>query len=392
MSTKNILWTLVFLTALFLGGCGGGGGGDGSSATGSGTLSVTLVDASPPGFLAIYVTVDRIDIHRPDGESWETVLTPHKTVNLLDLVNGVQEELGATDLAAGPVTQMRLVLGGTSDGSLNILGETHPSANYLIDDQDPPNYKDLKVPSGLQTGIKLVANFNIASGGITNIVLDFDAAKSVIMAGASGKCILKPVIKVLAGALEVNGTVVDGSQAPLEGVLVTAQATDPGAPDEGDRVVVEASTLTDAGGGYTLFLNPGIYNLVAYRGAEEIASVLTSFGPGCATIDLTSAQMLTEDFTLLAKTLLGEVEGTVDIQGAPPDQHAVLSFRQNSAACGSDIEVASLNIADGGTYNSLYLPEGPYRLVGSTEGRPSVGGDLTVIYNTVTTGDVTFPP
>jgi len=390
MIGKIVSKGLIILAAiLFLGGCGGSDSG----SAGSGTLSVTLVDASPPGFSAIYVTVAQVDVHPADGDGWMTALTPGITVNLLDLVNGVQEQLGATELEAGPYTQLRLILGESPDDGLNLLGDPHPFANYFIDDQDPANVQELKVPSGLQTGIKLVGGFNIASGGTTNLVLDFNAAKSVVMAGASGKALLKPVIKVVAGALEVNGTVTDDSQPPLplEGVLVSAQTTDPVAADEANQVIVVASTLTDAAGGYTLFLNPGTYNLVAYRGAEEIASVLSAFGPDCAPVDLTVVQFLSQDFSLAATTLLGEVAGAVTITGAQPDQHAVLSFRQLPGTCGENIEVASLNVVDGGTYNSVFLPEGGYRLVGATEGKPTQAVDLNVTYNSVVVGDLNFP-
>ena len=49
-----------------------------------------------------------------DDQNWEPVASPDKTYNLLDLTNGVREELGIADLEAGDYTQMRLLLSTAS--------------------------------------------------------------------------------------------------------------------------------------------------------------------------------------------------------------------------------------------------------------------------------------
>lgn len=51
---------------------------------------------------------------------------PDKTVNLLELINGVLSELGIAERATGHHTQMRLILGDQPDDSLNLLSEPHP--------------------------------------------------------------------------------------------------------------------------------------------------------------------------------------------------------------------------------------------------------------------------
>ena len=58
-------------------------------------------------------------------------------------------------------------------------------------------WHEMKVPSGYESGIKLVRTFTITEGDITELILDFDAAKSIVKAGNSGKYILKPTIKVI---------------------------------------------------------------------------------------------------------------------------------------------------------------------------------------------------
>jgi hypothetical protein len=155
-----------------------------------------MVDAGLPGLAGVYVTVGHIDVH-PQGGNWKTVLIPQTTVNLLELVNGVQVSLGMTDLPAGPYTELRMMLGGIPDDTLNLLATPHPYANYLIDESG--RVQELAVQEGLQTGIKLAGSFNIASGRTTMLVLEFDAAQSLVRTGSSGEYLLKPAIKVMTG-------------------------------------------------------------------------------------------------------------------------------------------------------------------------------------------------
>ena len=117
MKIKNLqklfgyLLCLTFI--LLLAACGGGGSSDGQ-----GTLSTSLTDSSSDEYKAVYVTIDRIDVHHDDSGDWETVATPGTTYNLLELVNGVVEQLGEVLLDSGHYTQMRLIIGDTPDQSL----------------------------------------------------------------------------------------------------------------------------------------------------------------------------------------------------------------------------------------------------------------------------------
>jgi hypothetical protein len=190
-------WLAMVAGALLLSGCPNP---DPPSA--AGTLSVRMVDAGLPGLAGVYVTVGHIDVH-PQGGNWKTVLVPQTTVNLLELVNGVQVSLGLTDLPAGPYTELRLVLGTIPDDSLNILAAPHPYANYLIDESG--RVQELAVHGGLQTRIELADSFNIDSGRTTMLVLDFDAAHSLVRAGSSGEYLLKPAIKVMTGSTRTGG-------------------------------------------------------------------------------------------------------------------------------------------------------------------------------------------
>jgi len=342
--------------------CGGNGGSGagtvGEPGGGVGTLSLGLIDAPFQDVKAVYVTVDEVLAHE-DGGRWTTVADPDRTVNLLELVNGVRAQLGLTQLGAGRYTQLRMIIGLAPDDGLNLHAKKHPYANYVVDESDA--YHPLKVPSGVQSGIKVVHGFTIQPGVITELVLDFDAARSVVKAGNSGKWLLKPRLKVL----EIKAAaLVGGLVTPVDrnGARVTAQVFDPSAADPRDRVIVESGTTTDAGGLYTLFVSPDRYNLVARKAGHRT---------DCVTVDAARGGAFRENFAL-SGIASGFVTGQVVVGGADPEVHVTLSFRQ-SAICRKstirqDIEVESVNVANTARYVQP-LPIGSYRVVAWTSGR-----------------------
>ena len=148
--------------------------------------------------MRFFVTIKEVQVcKRADSEvaesEWITVEgLEYQTFDLLNLINGAEAYLGTNDqLSSGTYNQMRLIL-----GDINTMDPDDPEL--------PPHYvlvngtrQVLKIPSGYQTGIKLVHPFEIVEGRTTGLILDFDVAKSVVKAGNSGKYILKPTIKVI---------------------------------------------------------------------------------------------------------------------------------------------------------------------------------------------------
>ena len=369
---KLWMWIVSSLFILILTDCG--------VVIDTGTLSLSLSDATTAEYNAVYVTIEEVQVHADEGGSWQRVASPNRTYNLLDLVNGVREQLGITELETAHYTQMRLIIGKTSDNSINLLSESHPYANYIIDNAD--TYYELKIPSGYQTGVKIVHGFDITENQTTELILDFDASRSIVKAGNSGKWLLKPTIKVLDTADHsiISGTVI---ATDAEGVLVSAQVYNPGAVDEKDIVVIQASTIVDENGSYMIFLHPGTYNIVAYK---------DGYNPDCAKITLASNSSYIQDFSLNAASS-GEITVTVSIADGSEEQYVTLSFRQ-SAQCEGNledeiIEVQSLNIANNTQY-ILNLPEGAYSAVASTYSKVTQTHGIDILANTQTVLDITF--
>jgi len=214
---KALTWLTAALLALFIAACGGSGGGGGAGAAPApGSLGVSLTDAPACGFDAVNVTVVKVRAHQSSSASdtdsgWTDItLSPARKINLLSLTNGVLDNLGTTPLAAGHYTQLRLVLDpNTAAGLSNSVLPTGGVETALI------------TPSAVQSGIKLVNQFDVASGQRVDLVLDFDACKSVVRRG-NGTYALKPVIKVSPFVLNgINGFVDTALLA--SGVMVTAQ-------------------------------------------------------------------------------------------------------------------------------------------------------------------------
>jgi hypothetical protein len=244
---NNLKMVLGGLAVASLAACGGGGG---TSTADSGTLRLALTDAPACGYDAVNVTIQKVRVHQNsnasdnDGGWSEIVLNPARRVNLLDLQNGVLEELGQTPLPTGKYTQLRLVLADNSGaGAL---------ANSVVLTSDKSEVA-LKTPSGQQSGVKTNINIDIGANQMADFVLDFDACKSVVAAGNSGQYLLKPVVTVIPNYVSgVAGFVNPG--------IVASGYTNVSLQQAG--LVVKATTPDSAGKFLLRPVAPGSYTLV----------------------------------------------------------------------------------------------------------------------------------
>lgn len=210
---------LGLLGAGLLVACGGSGG------TPTGTLKLAMTDAPACGYDHVYVTVNKIRVHpsaTADGTEllgWRELSIPAQRIDLLSLTNGVLQELGSLPLPAGNYQQLRLVL---ADNPAN-PSAANPLANALVrsgSDTEIP----LTTPSAQQSGFKLQARFDVQSGQVADMVLDFDACRSIVKAGASGRYNLKPVVAVIPRLTTAIEGYVDPALA--SGVVVSTRDPD----------------------------------------------------------------------------------------------------------------------------------------------------------------------
>jgi len=375
-----ILFMFTALFTIMLSGCGGGGSthsDGGSSSDSTGTVAVSLTDATTDTYAAVYISIDRVEVRSvnaaADEAEWETVATTPATTNLLELVNGVRQKLGETTLKEGIYTQMRLILDTEPVSGENILGEPHPFAHYTIA-SDTNTITELKVPNALSSGIKLNSVFSISGGETTDVVIDFDASRSVVETG-SDKHLLRPVLKAFepqASASLSGGVAQSDTQDTLEGCYISAQ--NPIQPEEGEELIAPSGgTLSDTQGQYSLRLEPGdLYLILAYKHGYQAQCF------GIESQDADAAYTL--DFTLdKLLTAAGVVSGEVSVSGQDADsRYATIQVRrnllcqnENGSSENHAVIIKSVNIAHNNHYR-LELPPGQYRILAFAPEYPDI--------------------
>jgi hypothetical protein len=157
-------------------------------------IEVWLTD-DPGDYQEVNVDVQGVEIHSNDTESdkgWKALEVTPKVYDLLKLANGEETFLGDLELPGGRLSQIRLKLG--EGNSVTVDGQVYP----------------LNTPSAQQSGLKVKIDKVLTEGIAYKIILDFDAAKSVVETGA-GTYILKPVIRAIT---EANGGSISGKVEP----------------------------------------------------------------------------------------------------------------------------------------------------------------------------------
>jgi len=154
-------------------------------------LEVRLTDA-PGDYQEVNIDVQDVQVNNgSDDNGWKSLDANKGVYNILELTNGLDTLLGSVQLPAGHISQVRLVLG--ANNSIKMDGQ-------LI---------KLSTPSAQQSGLKLLVDSELLEGVSYKLLLDFDAARSIVKAGSSEKYNLKPVIRTIveAGNGAVKGTV-----------------------------------------------------------------------------------------------------------------------------------------------------------------------------------------
>lgn len=252
----------------------------GQNSTGS--LTIFLSDAPFPAdsVESATVSIDSIDI-RTAGESGNTsFMTIFRDTdntsqyNLLDLRNGVTATLAEQDIPTGEYDLVRVFI---SDASISLKNGTQ---------------YDLKVPSGMHTGLKIFIrpSLMVRAGMTTQLLIDVDVSKSFVARGSMHRpgdfngFIFKPVLRAanLTAAGKINGTVSDSLGQPFPDVSVWVEQAD----------TVVTSTLSSNTGGYALIgLAEGDYVLRAVATGFDTTTVDSD-------VTVTTGEATTVDFQI----------------------------------------------------------------------------------------------
>jgi hypothetical protein len=173
-----------------------GGGGDSKEAPEGpkfGRLTLRITDSPVTDAERVVVQFTGLEIKPRDAAQPEVFDFAPRQIDLLALDGGGSEILLSDELLpAGEYEWIRLKVNAGRDGSDSFIelqdGSRHP----------------LFIPSGNQTGLKLIRGFLIGAGGTHNFTIDFDLRKSVIHPPGLGEpYLLKPVLR-LVNNLEVG--------------------------------------------------------------------------------------------------------------------------------------------------------------------------------------------
>jgi hypothetical protein len=262
---------LALAALLALAACGGGGSGGGSSS-----LNVSLSDAptSRAGVVSVFVTVTGVEVQPASGPAISIPLMSPLTVDLLSLQKGnVAPLVNAASVQAGSYSWIRLDL-DTSAGKDYVL----VCADGTTTCASPGNIP-LTIPSGAETGLKIVRGFTLPVNGAIHLVVDFNVDSSVVPIPNSTSWHLKPTLRVVqtdtvgsiegtisAGAMNAAGysvTACGPTNLPTVYVYPTQSATTNVTPDDIFTGTEEATETA---------VQPIVTQLTTYNAADGSAS------------------------------------------------------------------------------------------------------------------------
>ncbi len=195
-------------------------------------LTVSITDA-PAVYDSVVIVFSEISANI--NSLWFYMRQEPVRVNLLEWNNGKTCTLTSSEVPFGQCTQIRIK-----------IDKAYIGVNKKV--------FELDVPSGSTSGLKLGTDFSIREGTTYNMVLDFDASKSVVVLGPKNHprgYQLKPRIRVIVDADigSISGTVLNPEKLPWAYAI------------SGDDTVTSTKVDTTSGYFRLAFLPEDIYTI-----------------------------------------------------------------------------------------------------------------------------------
>lgn len=273
-----LLKTSVIALSLLASACGSGTSSSGSSSSGeaggSGSVSLKITDAPIDGANKVVVEFIGVEFRSSSSDTKVNFDFSPMSIDLLALQGITTSTLldGAT-LPVGDYDEIRLKINADDDGELDSYIELSDGSQH-----------ELKIPSGTSSGLKIKGDLTIADNSTGNFTIDFDVRRSIVVAGNSGKYLLKPVLRLtedketgnisgLVDAVLLNAVTCSDSD-PVTGNAVYVFEGDvvPDDIDSSSNLDVEpvVTVLLDDTFRYTAgFLNAGEYTVAFTCNADD---------------------------------------------------------------------------------------------------------------------------
>jgi hypothetical protein len=180
-------------------------GGDGA---GSGQMQLSVADAPVDGARAVVVKFTGVELTGNSGNPVTITFAQPKTIDLLKDSGTATAVLFNQPIPAGKYGQIRLM----------VVADGDPSNSYIM--LSDGTMHGLQVPSGSESGYKLVSGFTVPSGGVVDYTIDFDLRKDLTCpTGQAPVCTLKPADRL------VDDTTVGNIQGVVSPGLITNGCT-----------------------------------------------------------------------------------------------------------------------------------------------------------------------
>ena len=269
---------------------------------GSGTMSLSVADAPVDGANNVVVEFTGVELIPDSGNPVTITFAAPKTIDLLKDSGTASALLFSQPIPAGSYGQIRLM----------VVADGNPGNSYII--LSDGTMHGLQVPSGSETGLKLVSGFTVPKTGVVDYSIDFDLRQAITCPpGQSPACTLKPAERL------VDNTTVGNIQGQVSNTLVTAGCT-PGvylyagtvtapedmnstaSPGDLNQPVASKSPIANSQPPYYYqfaFLAPGNYTVAftceAAQDNADQADPVVKFSPIKTGIVVTAGQTTTVD-------------------------------------------------------------------------------------------------
>lgn len=201
-------------------------------SSGQSTVKMSMVDGpfrtSGGTVTAVNITVAKVELIGNGGTQTIATFTPSQQINIMNFQTAPGIQLGTLAIPAGMYQQARILLDTSQPSNntvtvngttfnLKIPSATGPTSNFnggsSMDNGDGPG----------SSGIKINLGLNAVGGQTYSILLDFNAAESIVQAGNSGQWIMKPVIVATAYASGFFGGTATMNGAPIANAEILAE-------------------------------------------------------------------------------------------------------------------------------------------------------------------------
>jgi len=149
-------------------------------------MKLSVADAPVDGAQAVVVKFTGVELTGNSGSPVTINFAQPKSIDLLNDGGTASAVLFNQPIPAGKYGQIRLM----------VVADGDPSNSYIT--LSDGTMHGLQVPSGSESGYKLVSGFTVGSSGVVDYTIDFDLRKDLTCpAGQSPVCILKPADRLI---------------------------------------------------------------------------------------------------------------------------------------------------------------------------------------------------